>query len=78
LGEETFESSVDLVQDEDGLCKALEKPVSDGNGVNRVIAIQAEHHKLMSECPIDLVINIASMQEMDPLLRINTLKICVR
>ena len=31
-----------------------------------VIAVEAENHQLIQECPIDLVINIASMQEMDP------------
>ena len=31
-----------------------------------MIAIQATHHDLLRKCPIDLAINIASMQEMDP------------
>lgn len=30
------------------------------------MAIQAMHHDLMREYPIDITINIASMQEMDP------------
>jgi putative sugar O-methyltransferase len=66
MGEGVFESSVDLVHDEDGLLTALAKPTTDINGIGRVIAIQAEHHNLIRQCPIDLVINVASMQEMDP------------
>ena len=31
-----------------------------------VVAVEAENHQLIQECPIDLAINIASMQEMDP------------
>lgn len=31
-----------------------------------VIAVEAENHHLIQECPIDLTINIASMQEMNP------------
>ncbi|MDC0092312.1 putative sugar O-methyltransferase [Oceanospirillaceae bacterium] len=66
LGEDIFESSVDLVHDKDGLMAAMAKPTTGVNGVSRVIAIQAENHQLIRQCPIDLVINVASMQEMDP------------
>ena len=31
-----------------------------------VIAVEADNHHLIQECPIDLIINIASMQEMNP------------
>tara|TARA_B100001059_G_C17806849_1_gene569722 strand:- start:710 stop:1642 length:933 start_codon:yes stop_codon:yes gene_type:complete len=31
-----------------------------------VVVVEAENHQLIQECPIDLVINIASMQEMNP------------
>ena len=66
LGEDIFESSVDLVHDKDGLMAAMAKPTTGVNGVSRVIAIQAENHQLIRQCPIDLVIKVASTQEMDP------------
>ncbi|MES2400021.1 MAG: sugar O-methyltransferase [Pseudomonadota bacterium] len=61
MGPEKFETSVDLVVDEAGLAQALEKPQCASQG----IAIEASHHQLIQSCPIDVVINIASMQEMD-------------
>ncbi len=30
------------------------------------MAIQASHHELLKDCPVDLALNIVSMQEMDP------------
>lgn len=65
LGKVAFASRVDLVTDEEGLARALAKPVTSDEG-GRVVAIQAVHHKLLRGCPADLTLNIASMQEMDP------------
>jgi hypothetical protein len=64
MGDTRFGASVDLVTDENGLAEALAKPTSAERG--RVVAVQAAHHKLLRACPIDLTINVASMQEMDP------------
>lgn len=66
MGSEKFETSVDLVVDEAGLARALETPPSEVRGRMQVIAIEASNHQLMQSCPIDIVINIASMQEMNP------------
>ena len=65
MGTEVFESSVDLVTDEASLSKALAKPLTNEAG-GRVIAIQASNHELLRNCPVDLALNIASMQEMNP------------
>ena len=64
MGAEVFESAVDLVTDEAGLSAALAKPANEAGG--RVIAIQAVNHALLRSCPVDLALNIASMQEMNP------------
>lgn len=66
LGSERFNSSVDLVTDEDGLNQVLSKPEINEYGDRRIIAIQAAQHILLREIPVDMAINIASMQEMDP------------
>ena len=65
MGAEIFESSVDLVTDESGLTRALAKPAANKTG-GRVIAIQASNHELLRYCPVDIALNIASMQEMNP------------
>ncbi len=63
MGEDVFAKSVDLVVNKVELDKVLSKQVSlTGN----VIAIQAVNQDLLKYCSVDLVINIASMQEMDP------------
>lgn len=49
-----------LVTDASDLGQAM-----DDSGVS-LIAIQAANHALLRQAPLDLVINIASMQEMDP------------
>lgn len=64
MGDATFDASVDLVTDANGLADAFAKPTGPERG--RVVAIQATNHELLRACPIDLTINIASMQEMDP------------
>lgn len=65
MGEEAFESSVDLVTDEGGLARALAKSATNEAGGGRVVAIQASDYELLRRCPVDLALNIASMQEMD-------------
>lgn len=65
MEEEAFEFSVDLVTDEGGLERTLAKPTTNKAG-GRVIAIQASDNELLQRCPVDLALNIASMQEMDP------------
>lgn len=65
MGEHKFESRVSLVTDSHELSEALATRPNGGEGV-RVIAIQASDHELLRHCPIDIVLNIASMQEMDP------------
>ncbi len=64
MGDQVFDTSVDLVTNSEELSTALGKPAGEGFG--RVIAIQAMDHQLLRECPANLVVNIASMQEMDP------------
>jgi hypothetical protein len=67
MGSDVFESSVDLVEDKAGICASLGKTITDDHksGTFRVIAFQAKHHSLLRDCPIDLAININSMQEMN-------------
>lgn len=66
MGAEAFARSVDLAVDETGLEQALEARMACSNGYKGIVAIQAANHELLKKCPIDFVINIASMQEMDP------------
>lgn len=65
MGAEAFESSVDLVTDVGGLARALSRPATNDAEGGRVIAIKASDHELLRRCPVDLALNIASMQEMD-------------
>lgn len=65
MGSEKFETSVDLVVDEAGIARALEKPSSEVRERMQVIAVEASNHQLMQSIPINVVINIASMQEMN-------------
>jgi len=66
MGESNFNASVDLVVDDEGLEEALSKTHNIANGLRQIIAIQAKNHQLIQKCPIDVAVNIASMQEMDP------------
>lgn len=66
MGDSGFESSVDLVTDLKSITAALSKKSSKSDDKFTVIAIQAENHELLRHCPIDIAINIASMQEMNP------------
>ena len=63
MGEKTFESNVVLVSDKEELMRALLKEIPQGG---QVISIQAKDHELLRLCPVDIALNIASMQEMDP------------
>jgi len=65
MGTEAFESQVDLVTDAEGVHRSLASATGSGTG-QRIVAVQAMHHSLMREYPVDMAINIASMQEMDP------------
>jgi hypothetical protein len=64
MGNQQFDKSVDLVNTIDELSIALGKPI--GTEYGRVIAIQAKDHSLLIGCPANFVVNIASMQEMNP------------
>ena len=64
MGEKLFDASVDLVRNKDEFLAALAKPREDSSV--RVVAIEAMNHDLLRIAPIDFVINIASMQEMNP------------
>lgn len=64
LGAEAFDRRVVLVTDADGLREALSRRPGDREAV--IIALQAQHHELLRECPVDLAFNMASMGEMDP------------
>lgn len=66
MGDKLFGNSVDLVTSKDGLQRALDKPITNSDVFGRVIAIRAVDHELIRYCPLNLVINIVSMQEMNP------------
>lgn len=53
-----FEKYVCLVTDKDSLLEAI-------GSKKKVVAIMANHYELLQYCPVDVAINIASMQEMD-------------
>lgn len=64
MGEDEFSNSVHLVTDRKSLKKVLNE--TKDTITRNVIAIEAKDHKLLKECPVDIAINIASMQEMNP------------
>ena len=64
MGNQMFDSSVDRVTNPEEMSAAFDKTA--GSGFGRGIAIQAMDHQLLRECPANFVVNIASMQEMDP------------
>lgn len=67
MGVAAFGASVDLVTDEGSLAAALAKRTTNSDGRRgQVIAIQASDHELLRKCPVDIALNIVSMQEMDP------------
>ncbi|MFC2117193.1 putative sugar O-methyltransferase [Bacteroidota bacterium] len=65
MGAKEFEDSVYLVTNLNELKETLSS-LKYFKNEGKVIAIQAVHHKLLQNCPIDIALNIASMQEMDP------------
>jgi len=64
MGDQVFNSAVNLVANKDELLLALDKPQS--NFLGEVIAIRATDYELLQYCSINFGINIASMQEMNP------------
>ena len=67
MGADKFENTVDLIVNDEDIDLVLEKRSRlASEGAQQIIAIQASDHQLMKKFPIDMVINIASMQEMNP------------
>ncbi len=62
LGETKFNSTVALVTKKEDVDCAFDASENDYS----IIAIQAQNHELLQQCPIDLALNMVSMQEMDP------------
>jgi hypothetical protein len=59
-----FNNQVAVVTSESDMLKVL----AETEGRSFTIVVEAENHQLMQLCPIDLTINIASMQEMNPVV----------
>jgi len=68
MGDELFGITVDLVTSKEDLQCALDKPITNTSDFGHVIAIRAADHELIRYGPLNLVINIASMQEMNPIV----------
>jgi hypothetical protein len=66
MGDAYFNKNVTLVTDKKSLINAISYENDTSQSFGQVIAIQAENHYLIKECNIDIAINIASMQEMNP------------
>jgi len=66
MGDEKYGTSVDLVTDPGGLFCAIEKASNKTPPRSHVVAIQASDHELLQDCPVDVALNIVSMQEMTP------------
>ena len=65
LGNKEFQDSVALLSSPDCVYELNER-AQNIQPMPKVIALQASNHKLLRNLQADLVINIASMQEMDP------------
>ena len=65
LGDKKFESNVVLITDKTDLVNAEIFFAKNGVDHGRVIAIRAIDHIILRSAPIDVIVNIASMQEMD-------------
>ena len=63
LGDDKFKKSVKLITDVSDIGSLAD---IIANNEMQIIAIQASNHELLKNFPIDLAINIASMQEMEP------------
>ena len=66
LGDNAFESSVKVITDISDVEELKEEGEISNEALGTVIAIEAKNHDIIKQLPIDLVVNIASMQEMDP------------
>lgn len=64
LKELEFEETVSLVTANEDIQELFRKDLKPKQ--KRIISIQASNHELLKDCPVDLAINIASMQEMNP------------
>lgn len=60
LGGKVFQDSVSLAASKEDLFQCL------NNNDNKVIVIEAKNQELIKYCDIDVAVNIASMQEMNP------------
>lgn len=65
MGNEAFRDDVVLLSGPDSIVE-LRKRTQGDQSMPRVIALQAANHELLRSLQADLVVNIASMQEMDP------------
>ena len=63
LGDDKFQKTVKLITDVNDIGSLAD---TIANNDTQIIAIQASNHELLKNFPIDLAINIASMQEMEP------------
>lgn len=63
MGDDLFSSSVRMINSDSDLAS-----INDEHDLNhcKINVIQAKNHELLKKCPIDIAINIASMQEMNP------------
>ena len=66
LGNDVFNASTSVVTDIDSVTEALSTSSPKNSISPSIIAIEACNQELIKELPIDIVINIASMQEMNP------------
>jgi len=66
LGDDLFDRTVCLVTSREELKSALKKPIDCSANTCQIIAIRAINHDLIRYCSVELAINIASMQEMNP------------
>ena len=63
MGDDKFQKTVKLITDVNDIGSLAD---TIANNDTQIIAIQASNHELLKNFPIDLAINIASMQEMEP------------
>jgi len=66
VGAEAFEQAVRLVRTSEEMAEAIARTDSSNEYAPRVIALRAQDHALLRECPLDLALNLVSFQEMDP------------
>lgn len=62
MGNDLFSSSVSMINSDSDLDSIDEHDLAH----SKIIVIQAKNHEILKKCPIDIAINIASMQEMNP------------